>query len=45
MNDIPTANLVKELETREGVEVVIAEPYGNKTVTIEGPAVVLIVTD
>ena len=45
MNDISTANLVKELETREGVELIIAEPYDNKTITVEGPAVVLVVKD
>lgn len=40
-----TADLVEELRTREGVETITAEPYEKKTITVEGPAVVLVVTD
>lgn len=42
---ISTSELVKELETREGVEVTTAEPHKDKSFTINGPAVILTVTD
>ena len=40
-----TRELVEELKKREGVEAHIAEPYEDLTVTVNGPAVVLVVTD
>lgn len=40
-----TCELVKELETREGVEATIAEPYQDISIKVNGPAIVLIVTD
>lgn len=40
-----TCELVEELKKREGVETHIAEPYKDLTVTVNGPAVVLVVTD
>lgn len=40
-----TADLVKELSQREGVERVDAEPYCNTMLKVNGPAVVLVVTD
>ena len=45
MSKIPTCELVKELEKREGVERVIVDPYDKKTINVEGAAVVLIVID
>ena len=40
-----TATLVEALKSRKGVETQIAEPYSDLTVTVNGPAIVLIVTD
>lgn len=45
MQSIPTCELVYELSQREGVEKHIAEPYQDMEVSINGPAVVLIVVD
>lgn len=45
LKNISTRELVAELEKREGVEMTLVEPYQNKNVAVEGPAVVLIVTD
>lgn len=45
MSQIYTCELVKELEKREGVERVIIDPYEEKTIKVEGPAIVLIVID
>lgn len=44
-NNVKTCELVAELEKREGVETTWAEPYQNKSVLVEGPAVILVVTD
>lgn len=40
-----TCDLIAELEVREGVEKIMAEPYQKKEVSVEGPAVILVVTD
>ena len=45
LSDIPTCDLVKELQTREGVETTIAEPYQDAEVKVNGPTIVLVVTD
>lgn len=45
LKEIPTCLLVKELENRQGVEKIIAEPYKQKPVVVDGPAIVLVVTD
>lgn len=45
LKEIPTCDLVKELQNREGVETTIAEPYQNVEVKVNGPAIVLVVTD
>lgn len=45
LSSIPTYELVKELETREGVETHIAEPYQDVTVSVNGPAIVLAIID
>lgn len=40
-----TCELVEELKKREGVEEVWAEPHGNIEIPVNGPAIVLVVTD
>lgn len=40
-----TKELVEELSKREGVEKIIAEPYQDVEVKVNGPAVVLVVRD
>lgn len=45
LKDIKTCDLVAELQSREGVEVVHAEPHQEKDISVNGPAVILIVTD
>lgn len=45
LDKIKTCDLVWELERREGVEAHTAEPYQDMMVTVNGPAVVLVVID
>ena len=45
LSDVRTRELVEELKTREGVETKYAEPYQDTEVSVNGPAVILIVTD
>lgn len=45
LENVPTANLVTELRKREGVETTIVEPYQDAAVSVNGPALVLVVTD
>lgn len=45
MSKFTTAELVEELKHRQGVDVRIAEPYEDLTVSVNGAAIVLIVTD
>ena len=45
LENVPTANLITELRKREGVETTIAEPYQDAEVCVNGPALVLVVTD
>lgn len=45
LSKVKTCDLVRELEKREGVEVTVAEPYEDVTVSVNGPAIVLVVTD
>lgn len=40
-----TKDLVEELKRREGVKVDYAEPYQDKKISVNGPAVILIVID
>ena len=40
-----TCELIEELSKREGVEVKSAEPYQDMEVSVNGPAVVIVVTD
>lgn len=42
---IPTCDLASELMKREGVETTIAEPYQDVQVKVNGPAIVMVVTD
>ena len=45
LTDVETSVLVEELKSREGVEVKTADPYEDVTVCVNGPAVVLVITD
>lgn len=45
LSNVKTCELVEELKQREGVETILAEPYESQKVLVEGPAVVLVVTD
>lgn len=45
LSNILTCDLVKELQSREGVETTIAEPYQDAEVKVNGPAIVLVVID
>lgn len=45
LDDVKTCHLVEELEAREGVEKITTEPYEKKEISVEGPAVILIITD
>nr|DAP73557.1 MAG TPA: hypothetical protein [Caudoviricetes sp.] len=42
---IPTADLITELRKREGVETTVVEPYQDAAFSVNGPALVLVVTD
>lgn len=45
VEDFKTCELVEELKKREAVETHMAEPYEDLTVSVNGPAIVLVVTD
>lgn len=45
LSKVKTSELVTELETREGVKMIIVEPYQNGEVSVEGPAVILVIMD
>ena len=45
LSKVKTSELVAELETREGVKMVIADPYQKGEVSVEGPVVILVVMD
>lgn len=45
LKDVKTCELVEELKKREGVEVKITEPHKDMSVSVNGPATVLIVID
>lgn len=45
LSNISTCDLVKELQTREGVETTMAEPYQDAEIKVNGPAIVLVVID
>ena len=45
LKEFSTKELVEELERRNGVKTEYAEPYQSKEISINGPAIILIVTD
>lgn len=45
LSSVKTCELVTELEMREGVEKILAEPYKDKSILVEGPAVILVIED
>lgn len=45
LSEFKTCDLVDELKKREGVETHIAEPYQDTAISVNGPAVVLVVID
>jgi hypothetical protein len=45
IKDFKTCELVEELKKREGVEAHWAEPYKDFEISVNGPAVVLVVID
>lgn len=45
LESISTKQLVDELCTRAGIKTEIAEPYQDMTVSVNGPAIVIVVTD
>nr|DAL69333.1 MAG TPA: hypothetical protein [Caudoviricetes sp.]DAV36480.1 MAG TPA: hypothetical protein [Caudoviricetes sp.]DAY76558.1 MAG TPA: hypothetical protein [Caudoviricetes sp.] len=45
LSEFKTRELVNELKTREGVAAHRAEPYEDKELKVNGPALVLIITD
>ena len=45
LSEFKTCELVEELRKREGVETHIAEPYQDVAISVNGPAVVLVVID
>ena len=45
LDNVSTKDLVEELRRREGVEATIAEPYEDVEIKVNGPAIVLVVTD
>lgn len=45
LSSVSTSELVRELSSREGVEATTAEPYQEAQVKVNGPAVVLVVSD
>lgn len=45
LEKIETCRLVEELKKRECVDAYIVEPYKDLTVSVNGPAVALVVTD
>lgn len=45
LKSVKTCDLVEELKNREAVEDIWAEPYVQKNIFVEGPAVILVITD
>ena len=45
LKSVPTVDIVTELRKREGVETTVIEPYQDAAVSVNGPALVLVVTD
>ena len=45
LENVPTVDLVTELRKREGVKTTVVKPYQDAAVSVNGPALVLVVTD
>lgn len=45
IQELSTKELVKELATRKGVEVVEVEPYKEEIIKVNGPTIVIKVVD
>lgn len=45
LSQIPTKDLVDELRCMEGVDTTVAAPYEDAAVQVNGPAIILVVTD
>jgi len=45
LRDVSTSDLVRELEKREGVRKIIAEPYKEVISSEVGPATILVIID
>ena len=45
LEEVKTCDLVLELQLREGVECIAVDPHEDGTVTVNGPAIILVVTD
>jgi len=45
IKDVSTCELVDELKKREGVVAHWATPYESETITVNGPAVVIVIVD
>ena len=45
LESVPTVDIVTELRKREGVETTVIELYQDAAVSVNGPALVLVVTD
>jgi len=45
LSSVKTCDLVRELAGREGVAVTTAEPHKKGEICVDGPAVVLVITD
>lgn len=45
LKEITTKDLVEELSRREGVKAIIAEPYEDIEIKVNGPAIVLEIID
>ena len=43
--EVTTKELVDMLKRRDGVKIEYTEPYQNKKISINGPAIILVVTD
>lgn len=45
LKEVKTCDLVLELQLREGVECIAVDPHEDGTVSVNGPAIILVVTD
>ena len=45
MKDRKTNELIEELKKRDGVKTIIADPYEDVGISVNGPAIILVVTD